>query len=164
LARRIQKVAQAEDALEAQERRVVANVDRLKVAWKAGWTPARIVIAGLASGFAIGRTEPLKAAAKGSNVMQMVTMLSGLLAGSSAQAAASHAEDAADTAEDVAVAVAPEAVPDAARARVAAEQQVAVAEATVAAPGTTSVHPATLDEPPPHPTPPHAGIDRSSRP
>lgn len=121
----ITKVKQAEDALEAQERRVAADFRQLKASWRAGWTPARIVIAGLVSGFAIGRVEPLRAVAKGGNIMQMITMLSGLLASGSAHAAAGEAEHAAETAEDVAVAVAPEAVSAVATARVAATGQAA---------------------------------------
>lgn len=121
----IAKVKQAEDALEAQERRVAADVRQLKASWLAGWTPARIVIAGLASGFLIGRTEPLRAVAKGSGAMQLITMLSGLFAGGSAHAAASDAEHAAATAENVAVAVAPERVSPAVTARVAATEQAA---------------------------------------
>lgn len=119
----ITKVTQAEDALEAQERRFAADVRQFKASWRAGWTPGRIVIAGLVSGFAIGRFEPLKTVAKGSNVMQMITMLSGLLASGSAHAAAGEAEHAADNAENVAVAVAPEAVAPAVAARVAATEQ-----------------------------------------
>lgn len=103
----IDKVKQAEDALEAQERRVAANVRQLKASWLQGWTPGRIVLAGVVSGFLIGRAEPLRAAAKGSGIMQMITALSGLLASSSAQAAATGAEQAAETAEGVAAAVAP---------------------------------------------------------
>ena len=130
----IHKVTQAEDALEAQERRVAADLRQLKASWRAGWTPGRIVIAGLVSGFLLGRAEPLRAVAKGSNVMQLITMLSSLFAGGSAQVAASEAEhapqevalgDAAETAEDVAMAVAPETVSSAVTARVAATEQAA---------------------------------------
>lgn len=121
----ILKVTQAEDALEAQERRFAANVRQLKASWREGWTPARIVIAGLASGFLIGRAEPLKAVAKGSGAMQLITMLSGLFAGGSAHAAATEAGHAADTAEELAVKVAPDAVAPAVNARVAAESHAA---------------------------------------
>lgn len=121
----INKVTQAEDALEAQERRFSDDVRQLKAAWRAAWTPGRIVIAGLVSGFVIGRVEPLKAVAKGGTAMQMITMLSGLLASGSAHAAASEAEHAAETAEDVAVAVAPGSVPPEVTARVAATEQAA---------------------------------------
>jgi hypothetical protein len=121
----ISKVKQAEDTLEAQERRVAADMRQFKASWRAGWTPPRIVIAGLVSGFVIGRVEPLKTVAKGGNAMQLITMLSGLFASGSAHAAAGEAEQAADNAEHVAVAVAPQAVPPAAAARVAANEQAA---------------------------------------
>ena len=119
----IHKVTQAEDALEAQERRVAADWRQLKASWRAGWTPGRIVIAGLVSGFLIGRVEPLRAVAKGGNAMQLITMLSSLFAGGSAQVAANEAEHAAATAEDMAVA--PETVSSAVTARVAATEQAA---------------------------------------
>lgn len=121
----ILKVTQAEDALEAHERRVAADLRQLKASWLAGWTPGRIVIAGVVSGFFIGRAEPLKAVARSGGAMQMITMLSGLFAGTSAQAAAGEAEHAAETAEDLAVKVAPDAVSDEYAARVAATEQTA---------------------------------------
>jgi hypothetical protein len=107
----IAKVKQAEDALEAQERRVVADWRQLKVSWKEAWTPGRIILAGLVSGFVIGRAEPLRAAARSGQIMQLVTMLSGLFAGGTAKVAADQAEQAAETAEEVADAVAPPAEP-----------------------------------------------------
>ena len=113
----ISKVQQAEDALEAQERRFAADMRQLKASWRAGWTPGRIVIAGMVSGFLVGRAEPLRSAAKGGNLVQIVTMLSGLFAGTSAQAAASEAGEAAQSAENVAVAVAPDAIAPEAVAR-----------------------------------------------
>jgi hypothetical protein len=105
------KVQQAEAALETRERRVGAKWQQLKDAWKEAWTPGRVIIAGLVSGFVVGRAEPLRAAARSGQVMQLVTMLSGLFAGGSAQVAAAEAEHAADTAEGVADAVAPQAAP-----------------------------------------------------
>ncbi|RNF84455.1 hypothetical protein [Montanilutibacter psychrotolerans] len=101
----IHKVHQAEDALEEEERRAVAGLRQLRESWRATWTPGRIVIAGLVSGFAVGRAQPLQAAARSGQLMQMLTMLSGLFAGGSAQVAASEAEVAAERAQDVASAV-----------------------------------------------------------
>ena len=105
------KVQQAEAALEARERRVADDWQRLKLAWKNAWTPGRVIIAGLAAGFLVGRAQPLRAAARSGQWMQLVTMLSGLFAGGSAQAAAQKAEETAETVEDVAAtgAVAPSA-------------------------------------------------------
>lgn len=107
----IQKVAQAEAALEAQERRVAADWRQLKGSWKAGWTPGRIVIAGLVSGFVIGRIEPIKAGAKGGTIMQMITAISGLLASTRAQEAATEVEHVAQQVESAAPAAHVDTVP-----------------------------------------------------
>jgi hypothetical protein len=116
------KVQQAEAALEARERRVSAEWQHLKTTWREAWTPGRLVIAGLVSGFLVGRAQPLRAVARSGQWMQLVTMLSGLFAGGSAQVAAEHAEQAADTAETVADTVAPGAVPGAVPAQAASAQ------------------------------------------
>ncbi|RMH93411.1 hypothetical protein EBB59_05915 [Lysobacter pythonis] len=89
----IHKVTQAEQALEARERSVGADWRQLRTSWRAIWTPGRIVIAGLASGFLVGRTRPL-AGIGGSGVLQMLSALSGLVAGGGAQAAVDEAENA----------------------------------------------------------------------
>ncbi len=100
----IDKVTQAEQALEASERGTVAEWRQLKSAWRAAWTPGRIVVAGLASGFLVGRAQPL-ARTTGGGVLQLMTALSGLVASGSAQVAASEAGDAAHHAEATAEAV-----------------------------------------------------------
>lgn len=108
----IAKVEQAEDALEARERELVADWRQLRASWRAGWTPGRIVIAGLASGFVAGRLQPGRLLAKGGGgLMQLLSMLSGLVASGSAQAAAGEAEHAAASAEDAAATVAPTPAP-----------------------------------------------------
>lgn len=94
----IDKVTQAEQALEAHERYVGVEWRQLKGAWRTAWTPGRIVIAGLASGFIVGRTRPLANVASG-GLMQLMTAISGLVASGSAQAAAGEAGEAADQAE-----------------------------------------------------------------
>ncbi len=104
----ITKVDQAEKALEASERRVAADWRQLKGSWREAWTPGRIVLAGLVTGFLTGRARPLGRAG-GGGVLQMITALSGLFAGSSAQAAAGEAEHAAHTAQQTAAAVSSEA-------------------------------------------------------
>ena len=97
----ITKVQQAEQALEARERAASTQWRQVKATWRESWTPGRIVIAGLASGFLVGRAQPLKLAGSG-GLLNMVTALSGLLASGSAQVAAENAEQAADAAGDVA--------------------------------------------------------------
>ena len=103
----INKVSQAEAALEAQERRVAADVRQFKSSWRAAWTPGRIVIAGLVTGFVTGRAEPLRNAARSGSVVRIVSLLSGLFATATAQVAAGDAEDAAADAEVAADAAAP---------------------------------------------------------
>jgi len=103
----IDKVSQAEAALEAQERRVAADVRQFKSSWRAAWTPGRIVIAGLVTGFVTGRAEPLRNAARSGSVVRIVSLLSGLFATATAQVAAGDAEDAAAEAEIAADAAAP---------------------------------------------------------
>lgn len=103
----IAKVDQAEKALEASERRVSADWRQFKGSWREAWTPGRIVLAGLVTGFFTGRARPLGRAG-GGGVLQMITALSGMFAGSSAQAAAGEAEHAANTAQQTAAAVSPE--------------------------------------------------------
>ena len=105
----LEKVKQAETALEAQERQTAADWRQLKTSWRAGWTPGRIVIAGLVSGFIVGKVEPIKRAASSGGALQLMTALAGLFAGGSARAAAGEAAHAADTAQQTAAAVAPEA-------------------------------------------------------
>jgi hypothetical protein len=94
----IDKVKQAETALEAQERQAGVHARQLVASWRAAWTPGRILLVGLGSGFASGLLEPGKRFAGGRNALQMVTAVAGLFAGGSAQVAAGKAEDAADAA------------------------------------------------------------------
>jgi hypothetical protein len=84
----VDKVHQAEAALEAKERQASADWRQLKSSWVASWTPGRIVVAGLASGFIVGKLEPVKKAASGIGLLQLISTLAGLVAGGSAQVAA----------------------------------------------------------------------------
>ena len=93
------KVEQAEAALETRERLVADDWRQLKRTWKETWTPARVIIAGLVSGFLVGRAQPLRTVARSGQFMQLVTMLSGLFAGGTAKVAAEEAEHAADQQE-----------------------------------------------------------------
>ena len=72
----------------------------LKSNWREGWTPARIIAAGLVSGFVSGRAEPLRALS-GPRLLQMIGAVSGLFASVQATVAAETAQDAADTAGEV---------------------------------------------------------------
>ncbi|MFC0676668.1 hypothetical protein ACFFGH_02215 [Lysobacter korlensis] len=102
----IKKVEQAEDALEASERAVAADWRQLHATWRAGWTPVRILVAGVTGGFLFGRLQPGRVLANGGGFLRMLSTVSSLIAGVNAQMAASEAEHAAESAEDVASAAA----------------------------------------------------------
>lgn len=119
----IQRVKRAERAADASTRRVADRWQQLRQAWHEAWTPGRIVIAGIASGFVVGRGELPKAS--GAGFINLVSAVSSLFAVDQAGAAAEVAEDAAGDAQQ-AVDVAADAVDtDAADA-------VAVADAPIA--------------------------------
>ena len=80
---------------------MVASYRHLRNSWREGWTPLRIVAAGLVSGFLVGRAEPL-AAVGGARWLQMVGAVSSLFASAQATFAAEQAGDAVDTAEEIA--------------------------------------------------------------
>lgn len=95
----IEKVKQAEGALEAHERQGAAGWRQFKSSWRASWTPGRIVGAGLLSGFLVGRAQPLRHV-DGASTLRLFSALSGLLAVSRADDAADAAHQAAESAED----------------------------------------------------------------
>lgn len=107
-AKLIDKVTQAEQALEANERSIGADWRQLKASWRAAWTPGRIVVAGLASGFLVGRARSF-ALIDGGGAMQLLGALGGLIANGIAQ----PAEDAARQAEAPDTADAADAAPPA---------------------------------------------------
>jgi hypothetical protein len=96
-----QHVERAEKRVELRGAQTSLYWTILKQTWKDGWTPGRIVIAGVVSGFLAGRSDPLRAMT-GARWMQMFTAVSSFVATAQAAAAAETAEDAADTAQDVA--------------------------------------------------------------
>lgn len=93
LAAQIARVQRAEHALEASRADSIACWHQLKTLWRTSWTPGRIVIAGLAAGFAVGRARPLRLASSG-GLLNLVNALSGLFAAGRAQAAAEAADSA----------------------------------------------------------------------
>jgi len=96
----LQHVQRAEQRVDLRATHTQTQWATLKQAWREGWTPGRIVIAGVVSGFLVGRAEPLRALT-GARWMQMFTAVSSFLATAQAAAAAEQAEQAADTAQDV---------------------------------------------------------------
>jgi hypothetical protein len=105
----IDKVHEAEHALEARERQTAADWRQCKASWRSLWTPGRLVGVGLVSGFLVGKVEPTKRVVRGSGALQMLSAVAGLFAGGSAQAAAGHAQTAADSAQQTAAVTAPDA-------------------------------------------------------
>jgi hypothetical protein len=95
----LQHVQRAEQRVELRATHTQLQWITLKQAWRAGWTPGRIVIAGVVSGFLVGRAEPLRTLT-GARWMQMFTAVSSFVATAQAAAAAETAEQAADTAQD----------------------------------------------------------------
>lgn len=98
----IQKVHQAEHALETRERQAAAGWQQCKASWQSLWTPGRLVSVGLVSGFLVGKAEPTKRMVRGSGALQMLSAMAGLFAGGSAQSAAGQAQQAADSAQQTA--------------------------------------------------------------
>ncbi|WP_222565364.1 hypothetical protein [Novilysobacter antarcticus] len=94
------KVDQAENTLEANERRVGADVRQLKDSWRALWSPGRIIVVGLASGFLIGRAEPLQTVARSGGLLRLSSTLMTLFSGITAASAAGDAEAAVETGEE----------------------------------------------------------------
>ena len=95
------RVERAERLVEGRSLQTSEHWSALKVSWREGWTPVRIVAAGLVTGFVSGRAEPLRALT-GARLLQMVTAVSGLFASAQAAFAADQAVQAAESAEDVA--------------------------------------------------------------
>ena len=94
------RVQAAERRVESRGQQTGAYWAEFKRNWREGWTPARIIAAGLVSGFVSGRAEPLRALS-GPRLLQMIGAVSGLFATMQAKEAADTAQEAADTAEEV---------------------------------------------------------------
>ncbi len=94
----IKKVANAEGSLEANERRVGSDLRQLKDSWISMWSPGRIVIAGLASGFLIGRAEPITTVARSGGLLRSAGTLVTLFSGLTAASVAGRTSDAGDAA------------------------------------------------------------------
>ncbi len=90
--------------VEQAERQVAASSDRAEdsrhafgEAWRRGWSPGRIVVAGLVAGFLVGRAEPLSKVG-GARWVQMLGTVSTMLASLRAAAASEQAGESADEA------------------------------------------------------------------
>lgn len=97
-----QRVERAETRVESCMDRAYSHRQVFRDAWRRGWTPGRIVVAGLLSGFLVGRAEPLSKVG-GARWLQMLGTVSTMLASMRAAAASEDAGEAADVAANVAV-------------------------------------------------------------
>ena len=95
------RVERAERLVEGRGLQTQAHWAELKQHWREGWTPTRIIAAGLVSGFVTGRAEPLRALS-GPRLLQMISAVSGLFASLQASVAADQAQEAAETAGEAA--------------------------------------------------------------
>lgn len=98
--------------VERAERRAAACVERaatqrgaLGQAWRQAWTPGRIVVAGLVSGFLVGRAEP-RSRGGAARWLQMLGTASSLLATLRATAMSEEAGASTDAAQEAARAAA----------------------------------------------------------
>lgn len=106
------RIARAESVLEGRQEQVRTHWETLQQVWREGWTPFRIVVVGLGTGFLVGRAEPAAVVGKlgGARWLQMLSAVSSLInattaksASDNAERASDDAEEAADTAQDAAV-------------------------------------------------------------
>ena len=100
------RVARREQLLEGRLLQTREQWQTLTTTWRDSWTPLRIVVAGLISGFVVGRSDPVHTLGKlgalggsGTKILQLVATLSGLFASAQASSAADQAEHAADKAD-----------------------------------------------------------------
>lgn len=99
--RALRRVEKAEQLVEGRALQTQTHWQEFKSTWREAWTPGRIIVAGLVTGFLSGRSEPLRAMT-GAKWLQMVGSLSSLFASVTAATAAGEASNAADEASDAA--------------------------------------------------------------
>ena len=88
-----QRVERAELRVSSSSDRSRDNRKAFFDAWRQGWTPGRIVVAGLLGGFLVGRSQPLSRM-DGARWLQMAGTMSSMFAAlrSAAEAAATQAD------------------------------------------------------------------------
>lgn len=96
----VEKVRQAELALEARERAVSADVRQTRATWRRFWTPGRIVAVGAVAGFLYGQVRGKAAAGTaGTGLLRLTSSLVTLVSSLQAKSAADEAESAAHSAQ-----------------------------------------------------------------
>jgi hypothetical protein len=101
------RVERAEFLVDARTRQTHASWDALRLHWRQAWTPSRIIIAGLVTGFLSGRAKPAAAtrqlrAVAGPKTLELVSSITGVVASLQAAYAAMTAKGAARTADQAA--------------------------------------------------------------
>ncbi|MFC3716568.1 protein sip-5 [Luteimonas soli] len=99
------RVERSEQLVDGRALQTGVRAAALKTTWRESWTPARIILAGLAAGFLAGRADPtraLKQLGSGGRWVQLVGALSGLAASLQSSIAAAGADEAVDRADDAA--------------------------------------------------------------
>lgn len=101
------RVERGETLVEGRVRQTGECHARLSRDWRQAWTPLRIVLAGLGTGFIAGRAEPEKALKKlgsisGPRTLQLVSSVAGLVGSVQAAIVAMTANNAAENAEQAA--------------------------------------------------------------
>ncbi|MDR1076274.1 MAG: hypothetical protein LBL59_08295 [Xanthomonadaceae bacterium] len=78
-----QRVERAEHRVELRSQQALAGLCEMNRIWRAGWTPLRIVIAGLATGFVAGRAEPMSVVGRLGEIRwaQIISIVSTLVTG-----------------------------------------------------------------------------------
>ncbi|MCC4590720.1 hypothetical protein LL974_06145 [Xanthomonas campestris pv. cannae] len=144
------RIARAEAVLEGRQEQVRTHWTTLQQVWREGWTPWRIVVVGLGTGFLVGRAEPAAVVGKlgGARWLQMLSAVSSLInattaksASDDAERASDDAEEAADTAQDAAVDAATQPPPPATPVPPSPARPQPVRPATASRPG----HPAAAE-------------------
>lgn len=93
----LQRVTRAEQRVAACSDRAESSRREFGEAWRRGWSPTRIVVAGFLSGFLIGRAEPLSKVG-GARWLQMLGTVSSMVASLRAATASEEAGASADVA------------------------------------------------------------------
>ena len=98
------RVERGETLVEGRIRQTGECHARLRRDWRQAWTPLRIVLAGLATGFIAGRAEPEKALKKlgsisGPRTLQLISSVAGLVGSVQAAIVAMTADGATGNAE-----------------------------------------------------------------
>lgn len=95
------RVKRAEQVVAVRMNDTQRNWADLGHSWKTGWTPLRIIVAGLAGGFVAGKLE-LPGKVHGARWLHMITSVSNLFTGAQAAFASAMAAHAAGTADEAA--------------------------------------------------------------